>query len=297
VGQFYTATPSRANFTFTPAERSFSLVADKTDALFTGQADAADTRNPLDTAEYFVRQQYLDFLGREPDQSGFEYWSEQLNQCGGDADCTRSRRLSIASAFFIEREFQDTGSYIYDLYAGSLGRRPTYLEYTTDREQVIGGSQLDTAKRVFAEAFVQRPEFVAKYESSATAESFVEALLQSVQQRSGVDLSSQRASYVNAYIGGISQMASRALVVRALADEAAFKQAEYNQAFVLMEYFGYLRRNPDERGYQFWLNALNSGGGQNYRGMVCAFITSSEYQERFSSVVSRSDVECGNTGF
>src|SRR5947207_1830848 len=106
-------------------------------------------------------------------------------------------------------------------------------------------------------------------------------------------VSALRARYVNAYNGGSSQVASRALVVRALADDGAFKQAEYNPAFVLMEYFGYLRRNPDEHGYQFWLNTLNGGGGQNYHGMVCAFVTSREYQQRFSSVVSRSDVECG----
>ena len=74
----------------------------------------------------------------------------------------------------------------------------------------------------------------------------------------------------------------------------AFAQAEYNKAFVLMEYFGYLRRNPDTGGYDFWLNVLNGREAGNYRGMVCAFLTSSEYQLRFSSVVTHSNAECGH---
>ena len=292
-GQLYTVTPSRANYSFAPANRSFSLIGDKTDAGFTASADANDTANPLDTAEYFVRQQYLDLLGREPDQSGFEYWSTQLNQCQGEANCIRNERLAIAGAFFMEREFQDTGSYLYDLYQGVLGRRPSYTEYNSDRQQLVGGAQLEAEKTAFASAFVQRAEFTAKYQTSTTAAAFVDALLAEAQQRSGVDLSGSRQHYLDQYSSGGNMTESRALVVRALADEAAFKQAEYNQAFVLAEYFSYLRRNPDENGYEFWLNVLNTSGGNNYRGMVCAFITSTEYQRRFSTMVTRNDTECG----
>jgi hypothetical protein len=292
TGESYVVTPSLSNYTFAPAVRSYSLVADQTDALFTAQADTLQSFNPIDTAEYFVRQQYLDLLGREPDQNGFAYWSNQLNQCGADGECIRTRRIGIASAFFIEREFQDTGSYIYDLYKGSLGRRPTYDEYSVDRQQVIGGPALDAEKTALAEGFVQRAEFVSKYESATGADTFVDALLRSVQETSGVNLSSQRTNYVTAYNSSNSVVASRALVVRALADEGAFKQAEYNAAFVLAEYFGYLRRNPDQRGYEFWLNVLNNGDPGNYRGMVCAFINTAEYQRRFSTVVSRSDADC-----
>ncbi len=68
--------------------------------------------------------------------------------------------------------------------------------------------------------------------------------------------------------------------------------AEYNNAFVLMQYFGYLRRDPEEGGYQFWLNVLNNQQPNNFRGMVCAFLTSAEYQTRFSPVVTKSDQLC-----
>jgi hypothetical protein len=294
TGGFYTVSPTLANYSFSPANRSFSLVGDKTDAVFTASADATQTANAIDTTEYFVRQQYLDFLGREPDQGGFEYWSDQINQCQGDATCVRSRRIGVSAAFFIEQEFQQTGTFIYDLYKGALGRRPAFAEYSTDRQQVVGGANLDAKKSALAESFVQRAEFTAKYQAATTAESFVDALIQNALQSSGVDLSAQRERYLSAYNGGGNMSQSRGLVVRSLADDASLKQAEYNRAFVLAQYFSYLRREPDDSGYNFWLNVLNSQPS-NFRAMVCAFITSNEYQDRFGAVHTHSNADCSGS--
>src|SRR5207244_9125949 len=108
----------------------------------------AETQNPLDTAEYFVRQQYVDLLGREPDEGGFNYWSDQILACGADAQCVNARRRDVAAAFFIEQEVQQSGSYIYDVYAGALSRRPVFNGYNLDRQQVIGGGTLDAAENV-----------------------------------------------------------------------------------------------------------------------------------------------------
>src|SRR4030095_10781143 len=69
--------------------------------------------------------------------------------------------------------------------------------------------------------------------------------------------------------------------------------SQYNPAFVLMQYFGYLRRDQDPAGYAFWLDVVNSREPNNYRAMVCAFITSSEYQLRFGTVATRSNADCG----
>jgi len=290
---FYNVTPSLANYQFSPPARSFSLVGNKTDAVFTATADAVASANAIDTTEYFVRQQYLDFLNREPDQDGFEYWSEQINRCNGDAVCIRARRIDVSAAFFVEQEFQQTGSFIYDLYVGALGRRPTFAEYSNDQQQVIGGANLEAEQWAFVNSFVQRPEFVARYQADMNADSFVEALIQRVQQSSGVDLTSQRAGLISNYMSGTTTNESRALVLQALADDSTFKQVNYNSAFVLAEYFGYLRRDPDQAGYDFWLNILNNREPGNLRGMVCSFITSAEYQMRFSSVVTHSNADCG----
>jgi hypothetical protein len=82
--------------------------------------------------------------------------------------------------------------------------------------------------------------------------------------------------------------AARARALRDVAENALFNQQEFNRAFVLMQYFGYLRRNPndpqdnDYTGYEFWLNKLNLfNGNYNQAEMVKAFITSIEYRQRF----------------
>ena len=287
--QFYTVTPSLANYSFSPVNRSFSLVGDRTDAAFSGTADATQTANAVDTTEYFVRQHYLDFLGREPDQGGFEYWTGQINQCNGDANCVRNKRIDVSASFFASPEFQQTGSFIYELYAGALGRTPNYTEFMPDRFQVIGGPNLDAARIAFTDTFVQRPEFTARYPQTMTRDQFVDALLQTMTTRSGADVSSLRDTILSDYDTG-----GRSLAVRDAVQANAFVQAEYNKAFVLFEYFGYLRRNPDTGGYDFWLDVLNGREAGNYRGMVCAFLTSTEYQQRFSSVVTHSNGECGN---
>ena len=287
----YTVTPSRVNYTFNPFNRSFAQIGSNTDAAFTGTF-TNDLLNPLDTPEYFVRQQYVDVLGREPDEGGFNYWSDQILACAADVLCMNARRRDVGAAFFIEQEFQVTGSYIYDVYAGTLGRKPAFSEYSIDHQQVVGGANLDAAKTAFAQSFVQRAEFVTKYQANTTAASFVDAVLQTVQA-AGVNLSAERTNLINAYNGGATTVDKRAAVVRAVADNAVFKQAQYNPAFVLTEYFGYLRRDPDQNGYDFWLNVLNTGDPGNYRGMVCSFITSTEYQNRFSSIVTHHNGECG----
>ena len=201
--------------------------------------------------------------------------------------------MDISAAFFIAQEFQDSGLFIYDLYEGALGRRPAYAEYAVDRRQVVGGPRLETEKAAFALSFVARAEFTTRYPMTMTADSFVDALLQRAQQSSGLDLSSERQDLVALYNSGASATEGRSLVLRTLVEGARFKQTQYNAAFVLMEYFGYLGRNPDRGGYDFWLNVLNDGDRNNYRGMVCSFITSAEYQRRFSPVVTRNNAECG----
>jgi len=289
---FYTVTPTRANFVFAPANRSFSLVGDRTDAVFTGAAIGSDNANPLESPEFFVRQQYLDFLGREPEQGGLDYWSGQLRACGEDENCVKTRRLDISAAFFIAEEFQQAGLFIFDLYKGALGRRPAYAEFAVDRRLVVGGPHLEADKSRFATSFVERAEFTAQYPLTLSGEVYVDALLRTAQQSSGLDLSSERGRLVSLYNSGGSVTESRSQVLRSIVEGAQFKETQYNAGFVLSEYFSYLGRNPDPPGYDFWLSVLNSGEGNNYRGIVCSFITSAEYQRRFSTVVTRDNTEC-----
>jgi Calx-beta domain/Right handed beta helix region/Domain of unknown function (DUF4214) len=292
TNDFYTVTPTRANYVFAPQQLSFSLLGDRTDAVFTGTANGTDEANPLESPEFFVRQQYLDFLGREPEQAGLDFWSGKLRSCGNNSECLRQRRLDVSAAFFISQEFSDSGLYLYDLYQGALGRRPDYIEYAADRRLVVGGPHLEADKAAFAAAFVERAEFTTQYPLTMSGEVYVDALLQRAGQTAGLDLNSQRARLLQLYETGTTVTESRSLVLRSVVEAEAFKQTQYNAGFVLSEYFSYLGRNPDRDGYAFWLNVLNSGDRNNYRGMVCSFVTSAEYQRRFATVIPRSNVEC-----
>src|SRR5262249_57277062 len=113
-------TPTRANYSFSPAQRSFSQLGRQTDGAFSATS-TGDLLNPVDVAEYFVRQHYLDFLNREPDEAGLEYWIDRINQCESDQNCIRARRVDVSNAFFYEQEFQQTGAYVYRLYRISYG--------------------------------------------------------------------------------------------------------------------------------------------------------------------------------
>src|SRR5438270_5919381 len=85
-----------------------------------------------------------------------------------------------------------------------------------------------------------------------------------------------------------SDVSARARALRDIAENSLLNQQEFNRAFVLMQFIGYLRRNPndspdsDYTGYDFWLTKLNQfNGNYNQAEMVKAFITSSEYRQRF----------------
>ena len=244
----------------------------------------------IDDSDFYVTQQYIDFLGRFPDSGGFNHWLSELNSCGNNAACIYSRRVGVSAAFFIENEFQRTGSFVYRSFKGGLGRLPDYSEFGPDRRLVIEGPQLEQTKQAYSLAFVQRTEFVNKYSAANNADSFAQALIDTIrtttatQTSPGIDLTNLKPTMMSEYqTGGADVNLSRARALRVAIDAAAFTGAEYNRSFVLMQYFGYLRRNPDLGGFNFWQDVLNNREVNNYRGMVCAFITSVEYQERFST--------------
>jgi hypothetical protein len=282
---FYTVTPSIVNYGFSPASQSFSLLANKTDALFTATRNAVIVGNAIDTADYFVRQHYLDFLGREPDESGFNFWSEQITSCGSDAGCLERRTINVSAAYFFSIEFQQTGGLVDGLYRASYGRAPRYAEFLPDAQVVaqnliVGQGDwtgvLAANKQAFVEAWVQRAEFRAAYDGLGN-NAFVEALI--AHAGAGFNGAELRAALVSGLNSGTL---TRAGALRQVVENEGFVQAKSNQMFVMMEYFGYLRRDPDESGYAFWLNKLNQFGGNFEQAeMVKAFIRSGEYRNRF----------------
>jgi uncharacterized protein (TIGR03437 family) len=267
-------------------------------------AGGSPNPNPIVTTDYFVRQQYLDFLNREPDALGFAFWTNQINSCGADQQCIEVKRINVSAAFFISVEFQQTGYLVYRTYKaayGDIAGTPVPLrlsEFLPDTRQighdvVVNQSGwetlLESNKQAFFSDFVQRSRFTTAFASGLTAQQFVDKLYTNVglAPASGTN----RAAAVSEFNSTTpADAAARARALRLVAEDPMVAQQEFNRAFVLMEYFGYLQRNPNDApeatldfgGYNFWLTKLNQFNGNFVNAeMVKAFITSTEYKQRF----------------
>jgi methionine-rich copper-binding protein CopC len=277
-------------------------------ATLTIADDASEpATNPIDDSQNFVRQNYHDFLNREPvpaDLAGLNFWTNQIESCGADQGCRDARRQHVSAAFFLSIEFQQTGYFAYRTYKAGFGNinSPSvpvplrYREFIRDTQELQKGvivgqgnwqAQLDANKQAYALAFVKRSEFLVRYPASTSAAAFVDAL----NTNAGSVLTpSERSDLIIVLSPDPADDALRSDVLMRVAEHALLKQREMNRAFVLMQYFGYLRRNPDAApetglnfaGYDFWLNKLNSFNGNFIEAeMVKAFNTSIEYRQRF----------------
>jgi hypothetical protein len=243
------------------------------------------TTNPMDDASAFVRQQYHDFLNREPDSGGQAFWTNEITKCGSDTRCIHDHRIDVSAAFFVEGEFQQTAYFVYRMYLASYGRRPTYAEFMADRT-LMDPSNINASKQQFADLWVQRMAFTDFYDPTLTNTQFVNKLFDTAGLTG-------HATERQAAIDAMGLGKTRAQVVRDLVETPEFSNREFNGAFVAMQYFGYLRRDPEQGGYLFWLDVLNNQVPNNFRAMVCAFLTSSEYQLRFGPTVTRTNADCG----
>ena len=232
--------------------------------------DLSPGPNPIDNTNFFVRQQYLDFLGREPDPFGFAGWTSTINNCApGDTNCDR---IHVSQLFFQSAEFQDRGYFVYRFYPVAFGRKPDYAEFVPDLASVSGfldANQLEAAKVAFIAGFLARPAFVSTY-NGLTNQQYVDMVLNTA----GVTLSSRQAM-----IDGLNNSSlTRGQVLRQIVESAEVSTKYNHQAYAVMEYFGYLRRQPDGF-YLQWIAVLDATNDP--RGMVTGFVTSAEYRNRF----------------
>jgi hypothetical protein len=236
------------------------------------------TLNPMDGIPFFVTQQYIDFLGRLPDSVGFANWVATLNGCpdGGFGENLNPGcdRVHVSAGFFLSAEFQGRGYFAYRFYEVALDRRPTYAEFVPDMA-IVGGPQSPESevlsKAMYTEAWPQRPAFKARYDGLSNS-----AYVNALEANAEVTVSNKQA-LIDALNGG--QM-TRGEVLRNIVENQAVADKFFNRAFVAMQYFGYLRRDPDTIGYQNWLDTLNADPS-NFRHMIFGFLFSTEYLQRF----------------
>jgi hypothetical protein len=222
--------------------------------------------------------------------------SSPLEDGGADAGCREVRRGDPSADFFRSTEFQETGYLVYLLHKAAYGDLPgtpvpvRLADFLRDASEVGRGvvfgqdgwqQKLEANKQAFAAGFASRPEFAARHPQSLTPEAFVDAL----NANSGGALSQiERDTLVSELKNGVK---TRAQALRAVAEDTDMQRQEFNRAFVLMQYFAYLRRDPDRGpdkdfgGYNFWLSKLNEFGGDHSRAeMARAFIQSAEFRKR-----------------
>jgi hypothetical protein len=253
-------------------------------------------------ADFYVQQHYIDFLGRFPDAPGFAFWTNEISSCNGDAQCIDRKRVNVSGSFFLSSEFQATGYYVYRLYKGALGRLPKYAEFMPETRQLAAGIVVDNKlspeiidrnKQSFATQFAARGEFTAIYGGLSNA-AYVDKLFQTTgisptgEERlalvSGLETGAEtRVSVLRKIVDGVT-VRQQGVGVEQIFNTRygkAFYDREFNPSFVLMEYFGYLRRDPDQEGYDFWLAKLNRYGNYIDAEMVRSFILAAEYRNRF----------------
>ena len=268
--------------------------------------------NLIDDARFFVRQHYHDFLNREPDPSGWDFWTNNINNCTPQPSCTELQRINTSAAYFLSIEFQQTGYLVERLYKTAYGNASgastlggahqlavpivRFNEFLPDTQRIGQGvvvgltgweTVLENNKVAFASEFVQRSRFTTAYATTLTPAQFVDALFANASVTpTATDRNAAIAEFGSAT--NTSDVAARGRALRRVAENATLVTNEFNRAFVLMQFFGYLRRDPntgpdtDYTGYDFWLTKLNQFNGNFVNAeMVKAFISSDEYRQRF----------------
>jgi len=232
----------------------------------------------IDDVDFFVQQQYIDFLGRMPDSIGFSNWNSTLGNCPnngfGEFDHPECDRVHVSAGFYLSNEFQGRGYWAYRFYDAVLGRRPLYSEFVPDMQKIGGAQSPDqeiVSKNQYMNNFVQKAEFKAAYDALSNSQ-FVNKL----EATAGVVLSN-KANLIAALDGGTQ---TRAQVVRTVIESSAVFDKFFNRGFVTMQYFGYLKRDPDTIGFKNWVDTLNADPS-NFRHMIFGFIYSTEYRNRF----------------
>jgi PKD repeat protein len=284
-----------------------TLSTPSTAVLTINDNDTSTGTNPIDQARPFVQFHYYDFLSRYPDQSGWDFWSNNITGCTQQPSCTEVQRINTSAAYFLSIEFQQTGYLVYRIYKAAYGNLTTPLnapvpirlsEFLPDTQEIGNGvivnqgnwqQQLDNNKQAFILEFVQRERFTTAFPTTLAPAQFVDKLF----SNAGLTPSAtDRSTAVNEFggDGDTSNVTGRSKALRDVAESVTLNQQEFNRAFVLMQYFGYLRRNPydapeptlDYSGYNFWLGKLNQFNGNYINAeMVKAFISSTEYRQRF----------------
>ena len=247
----------------------------------------SSTQNPIDNQAFFIRQQYIDFLGRVPDAAGFQFWMNRMNNCPAGQTCDR---IDTSMRFFQSDEFQTHGFYVYRLWAAVLGLMPRYEDFLLDTARLNGLQTLAEqrqAKDAYLLDFINDGYFKLLYSKylepdgsrAKDAAGFVDALC----QKAGITPASRQTLIDNLQTGAREPAHTVEDFINTPEISGAGTRF-YDLGFITMQYLGYLKREPEQTGFNFWVGQLigaNAPHRLDYRFMIGGFLQSDEYRLRF----------------
>lgn len=296
-----------------------SILGSITQATVTISDDAADAtpttpqQNPYLSNSFFVRQDYLDNLGRDADQAGFNDWTNVLNNCGPQKGFLGAPpacdRAHVAHGFFGSDEFTTSGFLLFRLYEVGRGRLPLYREFVPDMATLSSFGLSDSARQQnlsdYLQQFSSDPGFITRFQSVSQPSQAVQ-LLQMLEQAAQVTLPQTTATlpgqppqYGRSELIQKRQTGQFSLIetVKAFVEQKAVYDRYFTEGEVTMMYFVYLRRDPDLNdpnlvGWNDWVQVFTNGGAlsdgtviepRDIHHLIFGFIYSTEYRKRFGT--------------
>jgi hypothetical protein len=225
------------------------------------QAGAKDN-DVFGNALLFTAQQYRDFLSREVDADGLNYWTTAI------ASGSTARGTAI-EGFLRSAEFQGAIAPVARLYFAYFLRIPDYAGLGHWIRQFKGGTPLGQ----ISQAFAASPEFAQRYGPLSNAQ-FVTLVYNNVMGRA------PDAAGLAHWTGQLNTGAiDRGAMMLAFSESPEYAGIIGNRIYVTMTYMGMLRREPDVAGFNHWVGYL--GGGNSGLALVNSFLASAEYRGRF----------------
>jgi hypothetical protein len=264
------------------------------DVLIQDDDTQTPTTNPINGQEFFIKAQYIDFLGRVAEPAGLAFWMNRMSNCPPNNVCDRT---DTAKRFFESDEFKARGYFVFKLYDVTLGRLPLYTEFVPEVARLNGFQTVqeqEQNKAAYLADFMNKTGFRNLYGSFVNtngtlvpgqATAFVDALI----ARARVTIpAAARTGLINALQSGTRSPAQTVEDFILLPEISDVGTRYYDRAIITMQYFGFLRRNPDQGGFDFWWERLANPSSpfyHNYREIVSNFIQSDEYYFRYSTIL------------
>jgi hypothetical protein len=220
------------------------------------------TPTPLNDTGEFVKQVYRDFLNREADTAGLQFWVNMI-------DSGAMTRTHVIDSFLWSEEFELRIAPIVRLYLAYFLRIPDYAELKHWIDQHINGQPLESISDTFAAS----QEFQERY-GTLSNEQFVTLVYQNVLGRSP----DPRESVY--WVGQLNLgFLTRGQLMIGVSESTEYKGLISIEVFVTMTYVGILGRSPNQGGFDYWVRYLDSGNSED--SVIDAFLNSQEYANRF----------------